>query len=121
MGTWMEGMFLLRSTRKDCIHYLRISMITEHTIEAHLSTTLAGSPPLDVFVRTSGVKRLSGFLTWQVCRPINQSSYALTILPLRYVLASNKPHIWLYLHLVIASMTFCFLLHNSATKTPKFI
>ncbi|KAG6328442.1 hypothetical protein ID866_10647, partial [Astraeus odoratus] len=42
------------------------STITEETIEAQLSTTLAGSPPLDVFVRTSGVKRLSGFLTWQV-------------------------------------------------------
>ncbi|KIM54456.1 hypothetical protein SCLCIDRAFT_136727 [Scleroderma citrinum Foug A] len=41
------------------------STITEHTIESHLSTALAGSPPLDVFVRTSGVKRLSGFLTWQ--------------------------------------------------------
>ncbi|KAL4064152.1 Decaprenyl diphosphate synthase-like protein [Scleroderma yunnanense] len=41
------------------------SSITEHTIEGHLSTTVAGSPPLDIFVRTSGVKRLSGFLTWQ--------------------------------------------------------
>ncbi|KAI6139393.1 putative undecaprenyl diphosphate synthase-domain-containing protein [Pisolithus tinctorius] len=41
------------------------STITEDTIEAQLSTSLVGSPPLDVFVRTSGVKRLSAFLTWQ--------------------------------------------------------
>ncbi|KAF9242639.1 putative undecaprenyl diphosphate synthase-domain-containing protein [Melanogaster broomeanus] len=41
------------------------STITEHTLNSHLSTSLAGSPPLDIFVRTSGVKRLSGFLTWQ--------------------------------------------------------
>ncbi|KAH7885417.1 putative undecaprenyl diphosphate synthase-domain-containing protein [Phlebopus sp. FC_14] len=41
------------------------STLTEHTIASHLFTSLAGSPPLDVFVRTSGVKRLSGFLTWQ--------------------------------------------------------
>ncbi|KAF9220904.1 Di-trans-poly-cis-decaprenylcistransferase [Gyrodon lividus] len=41
------------------------STITEHTLTSHLSTSLAGSPPLDIFVRTSGVKRLSGFLIWQ--------------------------------------------------------
>ncbi|KAH7904797.1 Decaprenyl diphosphate synthase-like protein [Hygrophoropsis aurantiaca] len=34
-------------------------------INAHLSTTLAGSPPLDILIRTSGVKRLSGFMQWQ--------------------------------------------------------
>lgn len=42
------------------------STITEESINSHLSTSLAGSPPLDIFVRTSGVKRLSGFLNWQV-------------------------------------------------------
>jgi hypothetical protein len=41
--------------------------ITEQSIEENLMTTLGGSPPLDIFVRTSGVKRLSGFLQWQVC------------------------------------------------------
>ena len=29
-------------------------------------TTLGGSPPLDIWVRSSGVKRLSDFLVWQV-------------------------------------------------------
>ena len=29
-------------------------------------TTLGGSPPLDIWVRSSGVKRLSDFLMWQV-------------------------------------------------------
>ncbi|KAF8548175.1 Di-trans-poly-cis-decaprenylcistransferase [Imleria badia] len=43
------------------------STITEDSIDSHLSTSLAGSPPLDIFVRTSGVRRLSGFLTWQCC------------------------------------------------------
>ena len=45
---------------------ISFSTITEESIDSHLSTSLAGSPPLDIFVRTSGVKRLSGFLTWQV-------------------------------------------------------
>ncbi|TCD66805.1 cis-prenyltransferase [Steccherinum ochraceum] len=39
--------------------------ITEKDIDAHLMTTLAGSPPLDILVRTSGVKRLSDYLLWQ--------------------------------------------------------
>ncbi len=29
-------------------------------------TTVAGSPPLDILIHTSGVKRLSDFLLWQV-------------------------------------------------------
>jgi hypothetical protein len=33
-----------------------------------MMTTLGSSPPLEVLVRTSGVKRLSDFLTWQVRR-----------------------------------------------------
>jgi ditrans,polycis-polyprenyl diphosphate synthase len=40
--------------------------ITEDDIEAELMTTKGGSPPLDILVRTSGVKRLSDFLLWQV-------------------------------------------------------
>ncbi|KAF8909960.1 Di-trans-poly-cis-decaprenylcistransferase [Mucidula mucida] len=39
--------------------------ITEKDIENNLMTTLAGSPPLDIIVRTSGVKRLSDFFLWQ--------------------------------------------------------
>ena len=42
------------------------SRITEKDIEDHLMTSQAGSPPLDILVRTSGVNRLSDFLLWQV-------------------------------------------------------
>jgi ditrans,polycis-polyprenyl diphosphate synthase len=40
--------------------------ITERDIEAHLMTHKSGSPPLDIFIRTSGVKRFSDFLLWQL-------------------------------------------------------
>ena len=40
--------------------------ITAKDIDAQLLTTLGGSPPLDILVRTSGVKRLSDFMLWQV-------------------------------------------------------
>ena len=43
--------------------------ITEKDIDDHLMTSLAGSPPLDILIRTSGVNRLSDFLLWQV-KPI---------------------------------------------------
>lgn len=40
--------------------------ISEHDLNAHLMTSKGGSPPPDILVRTSGVKRLSDFLLWQV-------------------------------------------------------
>ncbi|KAJ3530525.1 hypothetical protein NM688_g7695 [Phlebia brevispora] len=41
--------------------------ITEEDVEVHIMTSVVGSPPLDILVRTSGVKRLSDFLLWQGC------------------------------------------------------
>lgn len=46
---------------------LLFSDITADEIEAHLMTSLAGSPPLDILVRSSGVRRLSDYMLWQVC------------------------------------------------------
>lgn len=43
--------------------YPNAENITAETIESHMYT--AGCPPLDIFVRTSGVERLSDFLLWQ--------------------------------------------------------
>jgi ditrans,polycis-polyprenyl diphosphate synthase len=40
--------------------------ITEKDIENHLKISSVNGPPLDVLIRTSGVKRLSDYLLWQV-------------------------------------------------------
>lgn len=54
--------------------------ITEDDIAAHLMTAAAGSPPLDVLVRTSGVKRLSDYLLWQ-CSENTQLQFSSTYWP----------------------------------------
>ncbi|KAG8807588.1 cis-prenyltransferase [Serendipita sp. 399] len=41
--------------------------ITEEDIDSALLTAIPGSPPLDILVRTSGVKRLSNYFLWQTC------------------------------------------------------
>lgn len=46
---------------------LFFSNITEDDIDAELYTSVAGNGPVDILVRTSGVKRLSDFLMWQAC------------------------------------------------------
>ncbi|KAF8070820.1 Decaprenyl diphosphate synthase-like protein [Lyophyllum atratum] len=43
------------------------TIITEDDIDRQLLISQGGSPPLDILIRTSGVKRLSDFLLWQCC------------------------------------------------------
>jgi ditrans,polycis-polyprenyl diphosphate synthase len=45
----------------DCDHKISVK-----DIDDQLMTSLGGSPPLEVLVRTSGVQRLSDFMLWQV-------------------------------------------------------
>ena len=60
------GACSLLISRGSCAESTVFSRITADDIEAHLMTSLAGSPPLDVLIRTSGVKRLSDYMLWQV-------------------------------------------------------
>lgn len=40
--------------------------ITEDDVDVNLFTSQGFSPPLDILIRSSGVKRFSDFLLWQV-------------------------------------------------------
>ncbi|KDR69210.1 hypothetical protein GALMADRAFT_230735 [Galerina marginata CBS 339.88] len=55
-------------------------VITEKDIDNQLMTSLGGSPPPDILVRTSGVKRLSDFLLWQCCED-TQLQFSTTFWP----------------------------------------
>ncbi|TFY79330.1 hypothetical protein EWM64_g4680 [Hericium alpestre] len=55
----------VRDTVHDSLQADQPLEITEKDIDDHLMTTKGGSPPLDILIRTSGVKRLSDFLLWQ--------------------------------------------------------
>lgn len=59
------------------------SPISEKDIDAHLMTSKGGSPPLDILIRTSGVKRLSDYLLWQVSERTNDTPHSYHILFLR--------------------------------------
>ena len=60
--------------------FYRYIIITEKDIDAQLLTSLGGSPPLDILVQTSGVKRLSDFMLWKV-----------SVNSITYLLLSSKP------------------------------
>ena len=44
----------------------KVRNITESEIASHLEIHAKGSPPLDLMIRTSGVKRFSDYMLWQV-------------------------------------------------------
>jgi undecaprenyl diphosphate synthase len=63
--------------------------ITEKDIEDRLLTAGVNSPPLDILIRTSGVKRLSDYFLWQVSLP----SLSVTYSPSRiHYLAVHRKH-----------------------------
>ncbi|KAI9892508.1 MAG: cis-prenyltransferase [Vezdaea aestivalis] len=51
------------TSNSEGFYYLDPETITSESIAAHLFT--AGTPPLDLLIRTSGVERLSDFMLWQ--------------------------------------------------------
>ncbi|KAI1480377.1 Undecaprenyl diphosphate synthase [Daldinia eschscholtzii] len=53
----------LQSTPVNSTRFLNPESITAETINSHTYT--AECPPLDIFIRTSGVTRLSDFMLWQ--------------------------------------------------------
>ncbi|GJJ07722.1 hypothetical protein Clacol_001927 [Clathrus columnatus] len=46
---------------------LSLSTVTEDDINAELFTTKGDNDPVEVLTRTTGVRRFSDFLMWQVC------------------------------------------------------
>jgi len=60
-------MAIQSAVRKCSIEGSDPNDISEDDIDSQLFTSLRGSPPLDILLRTSGVKRLSDFLLWQCC------------------------------------------------------
>ncbi|KAH9968857.1 Decaprenyl diphosphate synthase-like protein [Russula dissimulans] len=55
----------VEETVHDALLEGRNEPITEKDIENRLMTSKVNSPPLDILIRTSGVKRLSDYLLWQ--------------------------------------------------------
>ncbi|KAI0274747.1 Decaprenyl diphosphate synthase-like protein [Gloeopeniophorella convolvens] len=70
----------VEETIQDALFEGRTDPITEKDIEDHLMTSKANSPPLDILIRTSGVKRLSDFLLWQ-CTEDTQIQFVDTFWP----------------------------------------
>ncbi|KAF7965848.1 hypothetical protein HWV62_27421 [Athelia sp. TMB] len=63
----------VESTVQDALEAGPNFEINEDAIEARLMTSKVGSPPLDILIRTSGVKRLSDYMLWQVCTALLMS------------------------------------------------
>ena len=71
-------------------HLNIVRPITEKDIEDRLLTANIKSPPLDILIRTSGVKRLSDFLLWQVRS--TSTSFHLYVLTIRQCTESTQVH-----------------------------
>ncbi|CCA75316.1 related to RER2-cis-prenyltransferase [Serendipita indica DSM 11827] len=58
----------VQTTVQRCVNReLQPDQITQDDIDEALLTSIPGSPPLDILVRTSGVRRLSNYFLWQTC------------------------------------------------------
>ncbi|KAN0136121.1 Decaprenyl diphosphate synthase-like protein [Lactarius tabidus] len=81
------------------LHEGRTESITERDIEDRLMTTKVNSPPLDILIRTSGVKRLSDFLLWQCADDtqihfIDNSWPAISLYDLLPIILEYQRKIW---------------------------
>ncbi|KAI0767900.1 Di-trans-poly-cis-decaprenylcistransferase [Irpex lacteus] len=57
----------VEATVRESLRNGNEKVLTEEDVDAHIMTSAVDSPPVDILVRTSGVKRLSDFFTWQCC------------------------------------------------------
>jgi len=51
------------------------SELNEDDIDANMYTAIAKNDPVDILVRTSGVKRFSDFLLWQACPSLSTAPF----------------------------------------------
>ncbi|VDB99733.1 unnamed protein product [Peniophora sp. CBMAI 1063] len=57
----------VEETINEKLHSQSFTPIAVSDVDAHMMTAKAASPPLDIYVRTSGVTRFSDYLLWQCC------------------------------------------------------
>jgi len=58
-----------------------VDAISDSMLASEMEIQALGSPPLDILLRTGGVKRLSDFLTWQASTNCSQLQFSPLLWP----------------------------------------